>query len=78
MLKHQIKTIYVIFPNFPTPFRLVDVIKSFGDPKYVVASALRNPEGNGVSYDLRRVAAVRTDYAVKKAKPSKKRNQSND
>ncbi len=43
----------MIFPDFPTPFHLVDVIKSFGEPKYVVASALRNPDSNGISYDLR-------------------------
>ncbi len=46
-------TIYAISPGFPTAVRLNDVTKTYGEPKYVVATALRNPHGDGISYALR-------------------------
>lgn len=44
--------IYEISPDFPTHVQLQDVIEAFGEPQYVVASALRNPD-NSIAYGLR-------------------------
>jgi len=46
-------TVYAISPGFPSPLRLSDVMKAYGEPKYIVATALRNPHGDGISYALR-------------------------
>jgi hypothetical protein len=46
-------TVYAISPGFPSAVRLSDVMKTYGDPKYVVAAALRNPHSDGTSYALR-------------------------
>ena len=46
-------TVYAISPGFPSAVRLRDVMKTYGEPKYIVAAALRNPHDDGISYALR-------------------------
>ena len=51
--KASSSVVYAISPGFPSPIRLGDVMKAHGEPKYIVATALRNPHGDGISYALR-------------------------
>jgi hypothetical protein len=50
------KIIYTIHPYYNTSFKLEDVIKAYGEPSHVYASASPNPEpGSGMSYYIKLV-----------------------
>ncbi len=58
--------IYEMSPDFPKRVQLQDIIEAYGEPQYVVASALRNPD-NSIAYDLRIVYLTRGILLIKDA-----------